>query len=220
MRINPGVTGIQPNGKMAVLTPCRSSGLDDLLCGVRRQIFTRRGELEIWFVCDVANELFQENWSFEPPMPEHFRIERSDNDRVKTEFADFSNLLTALSEKMNRMFGGRVFGCHSVIQLFVVALSSDAVIFDAGKFSHSARGRPEMFDWKIETDVAVKFAVSGISGVPFVSTPDLAARVGVSGEGCRSRRRITRRVNRAERERFSREQTMSVDNEPAEIRFL
>ena len=220
MWIDPGVTGIQPNAKMAVLTPCRSGRLDDLLRGVLSQIFTRRDELEIWFIYDVTNELFQKNWSFEPPMPEQFRIERNDNDRVKTEFADFPNLLTALSEKMIRMFGGRICGCHSVIQLFVVALSSDAVIFDSGKFSQSARGRSQVFDWKIETDVAVKFAVSGISRVPFVSTPDLAARVGFSGEGCRSCPRITRRVNRAARDRFSREQTMSVDNEPAKIRFL
>src|SRR5438034_8925466 len=96
MRINPGVTGIQPNGKMAVLTPCRSSGLDDLLCGVRRQIFTRRGELEIWFVCDVANEWFQENWSFERPMPEQFRIERRDNDLFKCDVCDLPHLLMEL----------------------------------------------------------------------------------------------------------------------------
>src|SRR5215469_2441255 len=153
-------------------------------------------------------------------MPEQFRIERGDNDRIKTELADFPNLLTTLSEKMNRMTGGRVFGRHPVIQLFVVAMSGYPVILQTGKFSHSTRDRPQIFDGKIETDVAVKFAVSGISRVPFVGTPHLAARVGVSSEGCRSRWRITRRVNRAARERFSREQTVSVDNEPTEIRFL
>ena len=80
---------------MAVLTPRGSSGLNDLLRRMRGQIFTRRCEPEIPFVSCVANELFQENWSFEPPVPEQFRIERSDNDRVETDFADFANLLTA-----------------------------------------------------------------------------------------------------------------------------
>src|SRR5215469_13532712 len=106
-------------------------------------------------------------------MPEQFRIERGDNDRIKTELADFPNLLTTLSEKMNCMIGGRVFGRHPVIQLFVVAMSSYPVILQSGKFSHFTRDRPQMFDWKIETDIAVKFAISGISRIPFVGTPDL-----------------------------------------------
>ncbi len=93
LRINPGVTRIEPDGEMAVLTPRGSSGLNDLLRRMRGQIFTRRCEPEISFVCCVANELFQENWSFEPPVPEQFRIERSDNDRIETDFADFANLL-------------------------------------------------------------------------------------------------------------------------------
>src|SRR6266481_1140428 len=77
-----------------------------------------------------------------------------------------------------------------------------------------------MFHGKIETDVAIKFAVSGISRVPFVSIPDLATRIGVPGERRRSFRCITGRVNRAARQRFSREQTMCVDNEPADVGFL
>src|SRR5580765_5847252 len=92
LRINPGVTRIEPDGEMAVLAPRGSSGLNDLLRRMRSQIFTRRCEQEIPFVSCVANELFQENWSFKPPVPEQFRIERSDNGRLETDFADLANL--------------------------------------------------------------------------------------------------------------------------------
>src|SRR6478672_5237783 len=113
--INPGVTRIEPHSEMAVLAPRGSSGLNDLLRRMRGQIFTRRCEPEIHFVSCVANELFQENWSFEPPVPKQFRIERSDNYRVETDFADFLNLLTALFQKVSCVLCGRVFGCRSVI---------------------------------------------------------------------------------------------------------
>src|SRR5580765_6852068 len=96
LRINPGVTRIEPDGEMAVLTPRRSSRLNDLLRRMRGQIFARRCEPEIPFVSSVANELFQENWSFEPPVPKQFRVERRDDDRVETDFADFANLLMDL----------------------------------------------------------------------------------------------------------------------------
>ena len=49
LRINPGVTRIEPDGEMAVLTPRRSSGLNDLLRRMRGQIFARRCEPEISF---------------------------------------------------------------------------------------------------------------------------------------------------------------------------
>src|SRR5512140_825133 len=144
---------------MAILTPCRSGGLNDLLRRMLGQIFTRRCELEIPFVRCVANELFQEHWSFEPPVPKQFRIERSDNDRIETDFADFANLLMALFQKMNCMLCCRIFGCRSVIQLFFSAASGDPMVFYAGEFSRSARDRSQMFHGQIETDVAIKFPV-------------------------------------------------------------
>src|SRR4029450_4164534 len=126
---------------MAVVTPRGSSRLNDLLRRMRGQIFTRRCEPEILFASCVANELFQEHWSFEPPVPKQFRIERSDNDRIETDFADFANLLMALFQKVNCMLCCRIFGCRSVIQLFLIATSSDPMVFYAGEFSRSVRDR-------------------------------------------------------------------------------
>src|SRR6516162_2020356 len=161
---------------MTVLAPCGSSGLNDLLRRMRGQIFTRCCELQISFVCCVANELFQENWSFEPPVPKQFRIERSDNDRLETHFADFANLLMALFQKMNCMLSCRVFGRRSVIKLFLIAASGDSMIFYAREFSGSARDRSQMFHGQIETDVVIKIPISWIARIAFVRTPNLAAR--------------------------------------------
>src|SRR5215468_3542943 len=187
------------------------------MCG---QIFTRRCELEIWLVCSIAYELFEENWSFEPPVTKQFRIERSDNDRFEAEFADFANLLTALLQKVIRMLCRRIFGCRSVIQLFLTARASDPMVFHAGEFSDSAADRPQMFHRQIETNVAIKFPVRWIARVAPMRTPYLAAGVGIACESSWPRWRITWGVNGSTRARCSEEQAVCVDNEPAKIRFL
>src|SRR6266446_299039 len=162
MRINPGVTRIEPDGEMAVLAPCRSSWLNDLLCRIRCQVFTRRGERKIALACRLANELLEKIWSFAPPVPKQFGIEGSDNNWLKTQFADSANLLPALFQKVLRMFLRRIFRCGAIIQLFLITAPGDPMIFHAGEFSASARDRPQMFEGKIETDVAVKFPVGWI----------------------------------------------------------
>src|ERR1051325_5234192 len=142
--INPGVTRVEPDAEMPVLTPGGSSGFNDLLRRMGGQIFTWRCELEFLFVSCVANKLFQKNRSFEPPVPKKFRIEWCDNDWIKTGFPDFLNLLTALFQKVNCVLCCRIYGCRSVIKLFFVAMSGDPMIFHAGKFSYAARDRSQM----------------------------------------------------------------------------
>src|SRR5215470_7995612 len=68
--INPFIAWIQPNFKIAVLAPCRGSGLDYLLRRIPRQIFTRCGETEFAFLCDKTYKLFQKPGTFEPPVSE------------------------------------------------------------------------------------------------------------------------------------------------------
>src|SRR5215472_3852952 len=120
---------------------------------MRGQIFTRRCELEISFVRGVANELFQENWSFEPPVAKQFRIERRDDNRCETSVADLLNLLPALVQKVDCVLRGRIFGCVSIIELLLVIAARDSVIFHSREFSRSARDRSQMFDRQVETDI-------------------------------------------------------------------
>src|SRR6266513_394333 len=63
MRINPSVTRIEPDTEMAVLAPCRSGRLNNLLRGIRRQIFARRGKPKIPFIGSLANKFLKETWS-------------------------------------------------------------------------------------------------------------------------------------------------------------
>src|SRR4051794_1222633 len=118
------------------------------------------------------------------------------------------------------MFGCRIFSCRPIIQLFLIAPSGDPMIFYAGKFSASACERFQIFHGQIETDVAIKFTVSWIAGISFVCTPDLTARSGIASECSWPCWCITGTVNGAAWGRGSKEQPMSVDNEPAKIRFL
>src|SRR6476660_6288101 len=114
----------------------------------------------------------------------------------------------------------RIFRCRSVIQVFLVAASGDPMVFYAGEFSGSPCDRSQMFHGQIETDVAIKFPVSGIARIAFVRTPDLAAGVGIACEGRRARWCETGSVNGTAWAWRSKKQTVSVDNEPADIRFL
>src|SRR6266571_5273464 len=146
---------------------------------MRRQIITRRGERKLPLACNLTNKFFKETWAFEPPVPEEFCIERNDNNWVETQFADFTNLLAVLFEKVTRMFGCRIFRRRAIIQLFLITVSGDPVILHAGKFSAPACDWSQMFHGEIETDVAIKFPVGWISWIPFVRAPDLPACVRV-----------------------------------------
>jgi len=120
MRINPGVSWIEPDCEVAVLAPSRSSGLNNLLCGMRCQVFTRRRKSKISFACRLPNKLLKEAGPFEPPMPTQFGIERSYNNWIESQFADFANLLAALFQKVTRMFRRCIFRCRPIIQLFLI----------------------------------------------------------------------------------------------------
>src|SRR5262245_26202668 len=113
-----------------------------------------------------------------------------------------------------------IFGCRSVIELFLVTASRDPMVFYAGEFSGSARNRSQMLHGQVETDVPIKIPVRWITRVAFVRAPNLPAGSGIACERGRPRWRITGSVNGTARMRRSKEQSMCVENEPAEIRLL
>src|SRR5438128_11957101 len=77
-----------------------------------------------------------------------------------------------------------------------------------------------MLEWKIESDIAVKFAIRRIARITFLRTPNLAAGIAIARERSRTGRRVTRRINRALRCRRSKQQSVRLKNKPADIRFL
>src|SRR5205085_9781920 len=72
----------------------------------------------------------------------------------------------------------------------------------------------------IEAYVAIKFAVRRIARITFFRAPDLPARIAIASERSWTGRRVTRRIDRALRLRISKEQTVRIQNEPANVRFL
>src|SRR5882724_11589705 len=115
---------------------------------------------------------------------------------------------------------GRFFGLGPIVNLLFRFASRDALIFHTGKFSRTARDRSQMLQWKVESDIAIKFAICRIARITFLRTPNLAARIAIARERSRTCRGVTRCVNRALWSRSSKQQSVRVENQPADIRFL
>ena len=221
VRINPGIARIEPDLEVAVFTPCRRCRLDRLLRGMSLEEFAGRSQVEIFLLFSgLANEEFKKPWSFEPPVAKQFGVEWDDNDWIKTRFADLDNLPAPLLKKVRSMRFCRFFRCLAIIQFFFLAAPGDAIIFHAGKFSASACDRAQMLHRKIEADVAIKFTVGRITGITFVRTPDLPARLAVARENGWSGRCVIRRVNRSARRRSPKHDAVCIQNEPANVRLL
>src|SRR3954454_23559819 len=92
---------------------------------------TRQAQI-LLSVSRLANERFQEERSFEPPVSEQLRIKRRNDDRVKIERAEFVQVLAADLEKMGRVFFGDGCGESGLVKLLLSIVSGDPVIFYAG----------------------------------------------------------------------------------------
>src|ERR1700736_539081 len=106
-----------------------------------------------------------------------------------------ANLGPALLQKMVSVSVGRFRRRCAIVELLFAATACDSMIFHPGKFPGPPRDRPEMLEWKIETDVAIKFAIGWIARIAFVCAPNLAARIAIAGEGGRACGRKNRRVD-------------------------
>ena len=174
MRINPGVGLVEPDFKMTFVAPCRHCRFDRLLRRMGLEKFAWRSEAQI-FMRRFANEEFEKTRPFKPPVPEQFGVEWSHNYWIKTQSTEFAQLHLPLFNKVTGMHLDRFFRCLAIIQFFFLTASGDTKIFYAGEFSAFARDWTQMLHRKIETDVAIEFAVSRMAGIAFLRTPDLPA---------------------------------------------
>src|SRR5947207_4318463 len=206
---------------MAAFAPARCRRLSGLLGRITRQILAWRRQAKLFLIeSGFSNEELEKARPFEPPMPKQFRVEGDHDDWIGIERARAAKLRRALFEKMVRMFVDGSFRCGAIVQFFFLTAIGDAVVFDAGKFARPPRDRADVFEWKIEAGIAVKFPIRRVTGISFVRAPDLPARIPVAREGGRSGRRVTRRIDRATRLRICKKEAVSVENEPANVRFL
>ena len=114
----------------------------------------------------------------------------------------------------------RFFRRLAIIQFLLFTAPGDAMIFHTGEFSLPACDWPQMLHRKVETNVTIKFTISWTAWIALLRAPHLPARITITRENGRAGWRKARRVNRAPRRRFSKHQTVRVENEPANVCFL
>ena len=144
----------------------------------------------------------------------------TDDDRFEIRFANFGQLPSPLLEIMSGVRVRHFFGRRAIVKFLLVAATGDAVIFDADKFAHAARDKIDIFERKIESDVAIEIPIGRIARITFLRAPNLTARFAIARENGRPGRGKIRRVNRAARTRFAEHHAVRVENGPADVRFL
>src|SRR5207253_3022963 len=113
-------------------------------------------------------------------MSKQFRVEWHNDGWIDIEGGELPKLRAPLFQKMRGMRVSSFFSLGPIVKLLLRFASSDAVIFHTGKFSHAARDRPQMLEWQIESDIAVKFAIRRIARITFLRTPNLAAGIAIA----------------------------------------
>src|SRR4030095_2088138 len=151
----------------------------------------------------MANDLLQETGTFKPPMPKKFGIERNDHNRVKPRRSDFTDLTPAFLEKMKGLPFGDSFCSDWMVELLLATGPGDAVILHAGEFPGAVSNWSQMFQWKVESGVAIKLPVRGVTRITSLCAPTLSALITIARKSVRPARRVTRCINRSTRTRFS-----------------
>src|SRR5689334_18817412 len=153
-------------------------------------------------------------------MTEKFGIEWCDHEWIEIVGIESSKLFATLFQEVDCMRVRGSFRGRTIVQLLRFFFSSDAIVFNPGEFSDAARHWAQMFHRKVETDVAIKFAISRMPRVTFFRAPDLPARISITRKSRGARGGVTRRVNGPLRLGIPKKQAVRVEDEPAEIRFL
>ena len=81
----------------------------------------------------------------------------------------------AVKKKISRVRGGRIKRMLAVVRFFVIGFPRNPIIFDPGvnPYTIGMDVRLDVIELQIKTDIAVKFAVRVIAGIPFNRRPDL-----------------------------------------------
>src|SRR4030095_16313410 len=145
---------------------------NDLLRWVSRQIFAWRQEMKFLFVSSLANQEFKKMGAFEPPVAETCGIERNEYNRIDPCISDFTDLTPAFLEKMKGLRLGDTSCSDWIVQLLLIIGPGDTVIFYAGKFPGAAANWSQVFQWQIESRVAIKFTVSRVARITSLCAPN------------------------------------------------
>ena len=156
-------------------------------------------------------------------MAEQFRVIGRDDDGGTIEKAlQFLDLRHPFAEKMRGVLTGGLQGMVALVNLLAPGAAGDAVIFHAGEPAIFRRGhmRLDVIKIQVEPDVPVEIAVTRVAGVTFVFAPHLARGIKIAAESGNAIGRENRRERAEPRPRRGMEQTVRIENEPADVRLL
>src|SRR2546421_3891032 len=132
MRINPATFLIEPDIKKTLITPAGGRRLRHLLGRILFEKFARRDQRQFIFR-HRQNQVLKKNWSFKPPMPEEFGIERHCHDWIPIISLQTLKFGDASLDKMMGMPAGRFFRDRAIINLFRNTAAGDAMVFYSRK---------------------------------------------------------------------------------------
>src|SRR5204862_7355777 len=132
MRINPASFPFEPDIKKTLNTPAGGRRLRHLLGRILFEKFARRDQRQFIFR-HRQNQVLKKNWSFKPPMPEEFGIERHCHDWIPIISLQTLKFGDASLDKMMGMPAGRSFRDGTIISLFRNTAAGDAMVFYSRK---------------------------------------------------------------------------------------
>ena len=156
-------------------------------------------------------------------MPVEFGVIRAEDDGFGThDPAKVLDLFFAIKHKVCCMFGCPLAGKVGSVRLFVWRATGDAVVFQAGEFSHSVRldVGANVIVIEIKAAISVEVAILPISGVPLLCTPDLFAGFDIATKGGRTCGGENGGKDSVSGAGLGIEDAMCVHNEPADFGFL
>ena len=170
-----------------------------------------------------SKKIIQEDGAFVPPVAVQLGIIRAENDGFGAhDPAKVLDLFFAIEHKVCRVFGCALAGKVGSVRLFVRRATGDAVVFQAGEFSHSVRldVGADVVVIEIEAAISVEVAVLPISGVPLLCTPDLFAGFDIATKGGRTCGGEDGGKDPVSGAGLGVENSMCVHDEPADFGFL
>src|SRR5437764_13573356 len=127
MPIKPATFLIEPGIKKTFISPAGGRRLRHLLGRILFEKFARRDQRQFIFR-HRQNQVLKKNWSFKPPMPEEFGIERHYHDWIPIISLQTLKFGDASLDKMMGMPAGRFFRDRAIINLFCYTSAVEAIV--------------------------------------------------------------------------------------------
>ncbi len=222
--VDPSVGGFEPNRGVALISPGGGARLTDLMGLIAGEEFGWGDHGKCFLVAGgFTEEVIEKDRAFVPPVAVKFRIVRTEDEGFDAhDSAEMLNLFFPIEHKISGVAGGAFAGEMGAVGFFVRGASGDSIIFESSKLAKAVGldVGADVVVLEIEAAIAIEIAVLGIAGVTFFGAPDLFTGFDIateSGGACGGEDGGKDAVGGAG---FSMEETVGIENEPADFCFL